>query len=435
MKKLIPILFILTVLCISNAFPQWYAQPTPINESLNSIYVVNSNIAYVVGYYESILKTTNGGTNWVVQHHNTSGMELDAVWFTNETTGFAVGGRYSTTATGIIFKTTNGGINWESIVINDICFRAVQFLNSNTGFAGGWTQSLSNSPIYRTTNGGNNWIQMFPINSSGVEDFYFIDANTGWAVGDGSTNEIVIKTTNGGGDWSIISSSFSGTWLSSIFFVNANTGWITGNQSSPWGGLLRKTTDGGITWVQQANHNTNELYQSFFLNENTGWVVGDNPPIQKTTNGGLNWNTQITPAMTWCWDIYFADANKGWAVGDGSTFNILTSTNGGGPVFISNLNNDIPSSYHLYQNYPNPFNPVTKIKFDIQKSVVSGQNSIVTLKVFDLLGKEVASLVNEALKPGTYEVTFNGSNLSNGVYFYKLSAGNYIETKKMLMIK
>jgi len=64
--------------------------------------------------------------------------------------------------------------------------------------------------------------------------------------------------------------------------------------------------------------------------------------FQKTTNGGQNWNTQITPAMTWCWDIYFSDANRGWAVGYGSTFNILTSTNGGGPVFISNLNTDVP---------------------------------------------------------------------------------------------
>ncbi len=433
MKKIISILFLLIVLSVSRAFPQWYSQVTPINESLNSVYFVNSNIAYVVGYYESILKTTNGGINWILQHHDLNGMELDAVWFTSETTGFAVGGTYSSTTAGKIFKTTNGGINWDNIIINDICFRAVQFLNSNTGFAGGWTRSLAISPLYRTTNGGNNWIQMFPINSSGVEDFYFIDANTGWAVGDGSTDEIVIKTTNGGGDWSI-SNSFTNTWLSSIFFVNANTGWITGTQFSPWMGLLRKTTDGGLTWTQQANHNGNELYQTFFLNENTGWVAGDNPPIQKTTNGGLNWNIQITPTMNWCWDIYFTDANKGWAVGDGPAFNILTTTNGGGPVFISNLNNDIPSTFHLYQNYPNPFNPMTKIKFDIS-SDVKRQMSNVKIIVYDIKGKEITTLVNEKLNAGIYEATFDGSNLPSGVYFYKLTVGNYIATKKMLMIK
>jgi hypothetical protein len=95
----------------------------------------------------------------------------------------------------------------------------------------------------------------------------------------------------------------------------------------------------------------------------------------------------------------------------------------------------IPSAYSLSQNYPNPFNPNTKIKFDIQKSVVSSQYSVVTLKVFDILGKEVVTLVNEKLNPGTYEVTFDGSNYASGIYFYQLKAGEFIETKKLVLLK
>jgi len=95
---------------------------------------------------------------------------------------------------------------------------------------------------------------------------------------------------------------------------------------------------------------------------------------------------------------------------------------------IEGNNNNI-ESYKLYQNYPNPFNPGTIINYQIPV------NNYVTLKVFDVSGREVATLVNEELKPGTYEVTFDGSNLPSGVYFYKLTAGDFSETKKLLLLK
>ena len=98
---------------------------------------------------------------------------------------------------------------------------------------------------------------------------------------------------------------------------------------------------------------------------------------------------------------------------------------------INNLGSTIPNSFALYQNYPNPFNPTTKIKFDITAHSV-GQTF---LSVYDALGREIQTLVNEKLNPGTYEVTFDGSNLTSGIYFYILKSGNYTETKKMVMIK
>lgn len=96
---------------------------------------------------------------------------------------------------------------------------------------------------------------------------------------------------------------------------------------------------------------------------------------------------------------------------------------------INQISSELPSAYSLSQNYPNPFNPTTKIKFSVPKA---GDAKIV---VFDIMGREVQTLVNEKLQPGTYEASFDGSALNSGVYFYKLTTDGFTETKKMLLIK
>jgi hypothetical protein len=100
-----------------------------------------------------------------------------------------------------------------------------------------------------------------------------------------------------------------------------------------------------------------------------------------------------------------------------------------GPLGVGNNSSTIPETYSLSQNYPNPFNPVTQIKFDIPKQ------GFVTMKIFDILGREVSKLVNEVKTPGSYIVDFDGSNLSSGVYFYKLEINNFSDIKKMVLIK
>jgi hypothetical protein len=104
---------------------------------------------------------------------------------------------------------------------------------------------------------------------------------------------------------------------------------------------------------------------------------------------------------------------------------------------ISFVSGTIPNKYNLSQNYPNPFNPTTKIKFDISQHTPFplSRGEMVTLRVYDILGKEVETLVNEQLQPGTYEVKFDGSKLSSGVYFYKLVAGDFLDTKKLILLK
>jgi hypothetical protein len=115
-----------------------------------------------------------------------------------------------------------------------------------------------------------------------------------------------------------------------------------------------------------------------------------------------------------------------------------------GDVQIVGINNnnhsEIPGNFKLNQNYPNPFNPTTKIKYQISNNPLSrgvgiARGVFTTLKIFYITGREVAILVNEQLESGTYEVTFDGSNLPSGIYFYKLQAGDFSDSKKMLMIK
>jgi hypothetical protein len=108
--------------------------------------------------------------------------------------------------------------------------------------------------------------------------------------------------------------------------------------------------------------------------------------------------------------------------------------NSGYTIGINKISSEVPRTFRLEQNYPNPFNPTTKIKFQIP-SGVKRQTSDVKLVIYDVLGHEIQTLVNEKLQPGTYEVTFDGSNFASGIYFYQLKSGNFIETKKMLMIK
>jgi hypothetical protein len=98
-------------------------------------------------------------------------------------------------------------------------------------------------------------------------------------------------------------------------------------------------------------------------------------------------------------------------------------------VGIGNIKHNVPMHYSLSQNYPNPFNPMTIIKFAIPRA------GNVQIKVYDEIGKEVAVLVNEYKQPGNYDVSFDGSNLSSGVYFYKIFAGDFVDAKKMMLIK
>ena len=439
MKKLI-FLLVAVLLTTAQLFSQWVQQPSPTTNTLEYIHFLNNNTGFIAGGNGLIAKTTNGGTNWVAQTTPTT-LSIEYIYFFDMNTAIAVSSNYNTNYSAIL-KTTNGGVNWVTKFTNThIALRqTIQFINPNTGYTAGWSQD--DTALVKTTNGGESWQRVYTGGAAGIDKINFIDANTGYIAGYGMDGKpSVLKTTNGGLNWTNIYTyySFAGMYMS-MCFVNANTGWVVGinpsNQS-----LIQKTTNGGLNWTDQANqHPSNwELYNILMLNENTGWIIGDAGQIVKTTNGGVNWRAQVNSG-SW-WGIDFISPDTGWVVGMGGI--ILKTVNGGGPVSIQNISSEVPSAYSLSQNYPNPFNPSTKIKFSVPQVRHSFGGSsphglggdLVLLKVYDALGREVQTLVNESLQPGTYETTFDGSNLNSGVYFYKLSAGDFSETKRMALIK
>ncbi|HQI41845.1 MAG TPA: YCF48-related protein [Ignavibacteriaceae bacterium] len=196
-------------------------------------------------------------------------------------------------------------------------------------------------------------------------------------------------------------------------------------------------------WYQQNSVVSRDLYSISFTDKNTGTAVGVQQNIIRTTDGGTTWTTQLYEMPYNLISVYSTDQNNGTAIGSGGL--IFHTTNG--EVTSVNDNKSLVEEFSIKQNYPNLFNPVTKIRYSIptppaSSPLIKGRNEVgfVTLKVYDILGNEVATLVNEYKPAGIYEVEFNGhsdggQNLSSGVYFYQLRAGNYIETKKMLLIR
>ncbi len=154
--------------------------------------------------------------------------------------------------------------------------------------------------------------------------------------------------------------------------------------------------------------------------------------LLKTTNGGANWGYQDIDTSFHIGGfgaIEFINGNTGWAYqGNG-----VHTTNGGGPITFTAINNNtqvIPKDYILFQNYPNPFNSMTNFKFQISNS---GNIKII---LYDISGKEVRTIMNERRQAGVHEIKFDAGNLSSGVYFYSLFAdGKRIDTKKMVLIK
>ena len=153
-----------------------------------------------------------------------------------------------------------------------------------------------------------------------------------------------------------------------------------------------------------------------------------------TSNGGLNWQEYVTIPSQSLNEIAFANQNTGWVVGD---YGEILKTTTGGVTAVENQTGEIlhvPTEYYLSQNYPNPFNPTTTIKYQLPK-IENRESVIVQLKIYNILGREVAALVNEKQKPGSYEVVWDASEFSSGVYFYQLFTKDFQQSRKLMLLK
>ncbi|MEO8513491.1 MAG: FG-GAP-like repeat-containing protein [Ignavibacteria bacterium] len=176
-------------------------------------------------------------------------------------------------------------------------------------------------------------------------------------------------------------------------------------------------------------------------------AIGSNVKVRTVINGNPVWLTRAVEGQSgYCGqnlDLHFGLGNAGiidsirveWQSGAIDSFvnvntnQILTIVEGQGIIGIQPIGNEVPEGFNLYQNFPNPFNPATKIKFDLP----AANNA--SLVIYDAGGREVAVIVNQRLSAGKYEVRWNAGNYSSGIYFYKLTAGSYTETMKMVLVK
>jgi len=231
----------------------------------------------------------------------------------------------------------------------------------------------------------------------------------------------IFITSDGGNEWIEINSG-TNYGLRSVFFIDENKGWAVGYQ-----GTILNTVNGGLTWFNQISGTDRDLFSVFFVNENEGRIVGESGFMLTTTDGGINWLEQTKRTPYQLYSTYFISEDVGWATG---TAGIILKTTNGGISFVEEEEIDeIPTDYNLSHNYPNPFNPSTKIKYSVSL------RSNVVVKVFDILGNEIETLVNEEKQTGTYEITWYAESLPSGIYFYRLQAGNFVETKKMVLMK
>jgi photosystem II stability/assembly factor-like uncharacterized protein len=410
-----------TIIRTSNSGNNWISN-TFFTGGFNDISFSNSSTGYVISE-NSYIKTTNSGLNWTVDsipntYNINSGMKT--VKFFNSNTGYIL--RDS------LYKTTNGGQSWNRINFGtNRNFPVVSFINTDTGFAITYSNNYPN-PSYayleKTTNGGSTWQETQYTGSVNIYRMYFFDELTGYACQSGSPNALS-KTINGGLNWTGISTI---TDFSKMYFINSSRGFLYGKYG------LYLTTNGGQNFNCVLIDSPKVGFDINFINENTGYFLkqdyfaNTNPKVYKTTNGGLNWDKSCNLFKNTRFDVIrFLDDNTGICLGFPGA--IIRTTNGGGFVEVKQISFQVPIDFLLYQNYPNPFNPKTSIKYSISSS------QYIKLNVYDILGKEIATLVSEKQSPGTYEVTWDASQYPSGVYFYKLETQGYKETKKMLLIK
>ena len=423
MKKLIYVFIILAF--AGSVSAQWVLSNTGLaGGTLKQTSFTDLNTGYVLVQNSPnnyIFKTTNAASSWT-QVYNITGDTITTLCFINASTGFA-GGRGKK-----IYNTINGGLNWTSQTFNNFVnkgIKKINFLNASTGFAVG--DGIPEGPILKTTNGGINWALINSGASSFLNDIVFTDANTGYVCGDYE----IMKSTNGGNSWFMLFHGVSGDpeyW--SLYFINANTGYFSHSQ-----GGYKVTTNGGSSFSNvELDTAIGTVFTSvYFIDANTGFLtsfnmVNNNGKAYKTTNSGLTWGTQLSTASIPLLSVLFLSPSTGYIAGYGLPQALLYKTITGG-VSVQNISTEIPPSYFLGQNYPNPFNPRTVISFQLPV------DSKVVIKVYDIMGREMETLVNERLQPGTYETTFNGSNYTSGVYFYKLSTGDFTDTKRMILLK
>jgi len=432
---------------------------------LLDIFFLNDTLGWTVGLSGVIFKTTNGGDDWA-QQDSTIDSYLLKVFFADDTAGYMIGGNN-------FLRTTDGGESWDQQEPTEHTLMTMFFINKDEGWIAG-----NEGVILKTTDAGISWDyqQMNGTEYGTLTSLYFIDENRGFASGSGLDVEggVILKTIDGGNRWDLIHNGYN-RFVFSVLFTTPDSGWASGDE-----GIMFNTSNGGVDWELQGSGTFDDLLSVNIRLNNAGWAIGNNGiilkyhqdpidpplPVELFSFDAVNLNNEIRLNWITATEIN----NKGFEIekqtvvennpaawrtigfihGRGTTtesqsysfsdknirpgnyyYRLKQIDYDGTFEYSGILNIKIAPrfSFKLEQNYPNPFNPSTRINYSVKENV------LVSLKVYDALGSEVATLVNEEKAAGEYDINFNAAEYSSGIYFYVLKAGNFVSAKKMLLIK
>lgn len=401
-KSVYTLVFVLCLkctFCINNSVAQWEQVTNGINSSMNiySLTSLGSNI--FSGSDSGVYISTNNGSSWTITALN------NKITYSLAVSGTVI---YAGTSMNGVYSTSNNGVNWAQTSLNNQTIYAL-IIDGNNIFAG-----ASGNGVYLSTNNGSTWTQ----NTLGSHTVLSLAAS-GANIYAGTSINGIYRSTNSGTNWAQTLMNYSSPKSLAINGSYCFAGLYSLSGSN---GLYR-STDGG-TWNLAGLNGINVL--SLGLNGNNLFAGTENG-VYLSTNNGTNWiiKNQGFSSVPHIEAIlisnnYLYAGTYGESVWKRSLSEIIG---------IRNISTEIPSKYSLSQNYPNPFNPATNIRFEIPKS------GNIKLVVFDALGREVETLVNEKQAAGTYEATFNALQYPSGVYFYRITSEGYSETKKMILIK
>lgn len=392
-----------------------------------------------------VFLSTNGGSNWTTLGTTGFGtFELYCVWIKNASNIFTAdgGGVGGTGGNASYFRTTDGGTTWTNLgstggaggFFNGIVFSKTTPL---FGVAQSDPPAGSGQPYYFpiSTDGGVTWTVTNPPGVSGAasaQNSIVVIDNQWYGFGLNAGASRVYYTSNGGSTWNIGNLGIAGSFVSGFAMSDDKLrGIAVTNTSMP---TVARTTNGGQTWTAVNTGAGVTGYGTVKWIEGTDIVyvsggLGASGVVRKSTNAGLTWTTMTTSGITSLTHMeFYRDGNNiyGYVVaGDGSVIKLSDFVTAIDPV-----NTEIPSDYKLEQNFPNPFNPVTTINFSIPTA------SQVSLKIYNSIGQEVASIVDAYLQAGYYSEEFSAtSKLNSGVYFYRLTTEGFTDTKKLMLIK
>ena len=445
-KKVLNLLLILLLPRIT-VLAQWEKQTVKgINPNylIQSIAVVNENVVWAIADTNSsvppfictpkFLRTTNGGLTWKTGNVGsvTSSFLMD-ICAIDSTTAWVTENNMA--GGGGIYKTTDGGDSWikqiSTIPALIHFFDAQNGVQINVGF------------IHITTNGGTTWTPVTNVPSFAPDEFTIIyGANNAYAfVGDtiwvGTTKGRVYRSADRGQTWNISQTSLgTDAAINSLAFKDSKNGLAASSvNTSTWQivSKMARTTDGGETWTAiAAPPMPTASCITYIPGTADSYVMvapansGETPGSAYTKDGGATW-TIIDSVQYYA--VAFVAPNIGWAGG------FTTATHGGMYRWTGSFLEvserkveKVPQQFGLSQNYPNPFNPSTTIAFSLP------QADFVTLKIYNVLGKEIASLVSERLSAGNYQYQWNATGMAAGVYFYQLRTDKFSQTRKMVLM-